>query len=88
MELELKLTNPQAAAWLIGHLSDRNELVKLVVVYKQLIRSNPTNIALRQSLAATYAALGDEAQARKAAEEVLIIDPSLKKGVEAFIENL
>jgi len=61
---------------------------ELVSLYQEILETQPENAEIWAYLAAAYANLGDNEKAREAAQKVIILDPSLRPGVEEFLKEI
>jgi O-antigen ligase/Tfp pilus assembly protein PilF len=60
----------------------------IISIYRNLIIRDPNNYQYRASLAFAYKAVGDYANAKKEAQEVLRLSPETKPNVDAFLRTL
>ena len=73
--------------FLIDVFADLGKYEKIIFLYENLISKEPNNAQYYARKAATYAALRDNANALKAIEQAVALDPALEEEARAFIQQ-
>jgi len=73
--------------YLIDLYAGRKEYNKIILLYKDLINSEPNNAQLYASLAATYAMMGDEANVIVSLNKAIELQPELAGEATSFLKK-
>lgn len=73
--------------YMIEIYAERKEYGKIILLYESLIKRNPLNSSLYASLAATYAALGDEENTILNLNKAVELNPELAEEARNFLEQ-
>lgn len=72
----------------INHYADKQDFVKLTMLYEHFSRFDRKNPKIWINLAKLYAQMGKKDEAENAAKQAVKLDKNLEKDVEEFIKNL